>query len=404
MNRSNTDMMVNSDIRYLWLDYKSEILFFVVLSACMALSHWLSRFIPMDLFNGSITAIQNACTCSVCLFGAILMFTHAEGLRIRKAWGITLLVWGMADGLFLVQTYILRLPVLNIGDDAMTAFELLVANLLGWLLLIYPTEVLRPGWLNRQRTLQQLLPMCALVALDYLLPVDLSPIVALYPVMLFILVITHLRTYKIWCEENYSSMERVDIQWIVRYLLILLVIGLSLLYMYFTDNPARAFTQQWLLLLLFGYGTVEILFRPDPWIEARSNASAHSAISDQTDAESQQSQQPFAPYREVLETWMEQEKPYLNPDLRLTDLQRVLPINRTYLSQFINTEYGCSFYRFVTRYRIEEAKRLMREQPYLKMQDIAQQSGFSSAGVFSRTFIRETGVMPSKWVSPSNNS
>ena len=273
----------------------------------------------------------------------------------------------------------------------MTAFELLVANLLGWLLLIYPTEVLRPGWLNWQRTLQQLLPMCALVALDYLLLIDLSPVVALYPMVLFILVITHLHTYRIWCEENYSSMERVDIQWIVRYLLILLVIGLSFLYMYFTDNHARAFTQQWLLLLLFGYSTVEILFRPDPWVVARSNASVRPA------------QQPFAPYREALATWMETEKPYLNPDLRLIDLQRVLPLNRTYLSQLINTEYGCSFYQFVTRYRIEEAKRLMTEQPDMKVQDIAQQSGFSDRKVFYRTFTRETGSSPSEWMAKCRN-
>ena len=49
----------------------------------------------------------------------------------------------------------------------------------------------------------------------------------------------------------------------------------------------------------------------------------------------------------------------------------VLPINRTYLSQFVNSEYGCSFYMLVNRYRIAEAKRLMTEQPDLKIQDIA---------------------------------
>ena len=100
---------------------------------------------------------------------------------------------------------------------------------------------------------------------------------------------------------------------------------------------------------------------------------------------------------------MEQEKPYLNPDLRLIDLQRVLPINRTYLSQLINTEYGCSFYQFVTRYRIEEAKRLMTEQPDMKVQDIAQQSGFSDRKVFYRTFTRETGSSPSEWMAKCRN-
>ena len=94
---------------------------------------------------------------------------------------------------------------------------------------------------------------------------------------------------------------------------------------------------------------------------------------------------------------METEKPYLNPEFRLNDLRQVLPLNRTYLSQLINTEYDCTFYQFVTNYRIEEAKRLMKEKPDLKMQDIAEQCGFSSPVVFSRIFARETGETPSEW-------
>ena len=67
--------------------------------------------------------------------------------------------------------------------------------------------------------------------------------------------------------------------------------------------------------------------------------------------------------------------------------------------QLINKEYGCSFYQWVSGLRVEEAKRLMTEHPEMRMQDIAERSGFSSPGVFSRSFIRETGVAPSKWVS-----
>lgn len=95
---------------------------------------------------------------------------------------------------------------------------------------------------------------------------------------------------------------------------------------------------------------------------------------------------------------METEKPYLNPDFRLIDLRDVLPLNRTYLSQLIKNTYGCNFYQFVTNYRIEEAKRLLRENPYMKMQDVAEQSGFSSPTVFTRIFAKETGFLPSEWV------
>lgn len=72
-------------------------------------------------------------------------------------------------------------------------------------------------------------------------------------------------------------------------------------------------------------------------------------------------------------------------------------MNRTYLSQFINAEYGCNFYQFVTGYRIEEAKRLMREHPQMQLQEVAEQSGFSSPTVFSRIFSREVGMTPRDW-------
>ena len=94
---------------------------------------------------------------------------------------------------------------------------------------------------------------------------------------------------------------------------------------------------------------------------------------------------------------METEKPYLDPNFKLIDLMRALPMNRTYLSEFINTTYGCTFYQFVTRYRIEEAKRIMRENSELKMADVAARSGFSSQSAFSRTFTRETGQTPREW-------
>jgi AraC-like DNA-binding protein len=96
---------------------------------------------------------------------------------------------------------------------------------------------------------------------------------------------------------------------------------------------------------------------------------------------------------------MEKEKPYLNPGFKLIDMQAVLPMNRTYLSQFIHAEYGCTFYQFVNRYRIEEAKRLKSEYPELRAQDVSARCGFSSPTVFSRTFTEMVGVSPREWSS-----
>ena len=101
--------------------------------------------------------------------------------------------------------------------------------------------------------------------------------------------------------------------------------------------------------------------------------------------------------RQTLEQWMEREKPYTNPEFRLMDLQQVLPMNRTYLSRFLQTEFECTFYQFVNRYRIDEAMRLKMDNPDMKIGEIAARCGFSSPTVFTRTFTNITGITPREW-------
>ena len=378
-------------IHEIWSQYKEEALFAIILSALVVLRHWLSRFIPLALLFDIILPIQHSAIIAICALGAFLLFTHSDGVRARKASAWALLVWGVADSSILVQDYLMKFPILRIGSDALDAYTMLIGNLLAWILLIYPTETLRPGWLNWKRGILQLLPMVLLVALDYVVPFDLRWLVMLYPLALVLLVLAHLRKYRKWCEENYSSMDHIDAQWLVRYLSMVLIMGGSYLYICFSDNPGRVVTQNAFLFFLFCYSIEQILFREDPWQNMQSNE-------EQSDKETL----PDAAAR--LTEWMVQAKPYLNPDLRLMDLREVLPMNRTYLSQFIHDEFDCSFFQFVNRYRIEEAKRLLREEPSLTIEQVALRSGFSSRVSFTRVFTNETGLSPREWSAQCNIS
>ena len=394
-----TDNWQNYSFRHLWNDYKPEALFLLVLSACVAVGHVLAYFIPLRFITDILLPVQHGANIAVCMVGAWLLFRHSDGLRIRKACAYVLVVWGLANAGLLTQDYVFHLPVLRIGSAALNAYMLFVCNFLGWILLVYPTETLRPGWLNVKRAMSQLLPLVALVVLDYCVPVDLRVIISMYPVVLFVLVITHLHAYKVWCEENYSSMEHIDVQWIVRYLLMVLVLGLSYLYVAVSDNPGRVVTQNALLFFMFAYSIEQILFRRDPWSNVRGEDVRDTEEIQDEEAQDEEARSTKVTYaqRDELEHWLEAEKPYLNPDFKLMDMRAVLPINRTYLSQFINDTYGCSFYQFVNKYRIEEAKRQMQDHPDWKMADVAAQSGFSSQAVFSQVFSKETGMSPREW-------
>jgi len=51
----------------------------------------------------------------------------------------------------------------------------------------------------------------------------------------------------------------------------------------------------------------------------------------------------------------------------------------------------------VNTYRVEEAKRLMQENPRMKLAEVRTRSGFSSSVMFSRVFTRVTGLTPTEW-------
>ena len=102
-------------------------------------------------------------------------------------------------------------------------------------------------------------------------------------------------------------------------------------------------------------------------------------------------------YKRQVNAWFEREKPYLREDLRLTDLQRIFPISRSYLSQLFNRELGQSFSDYVNQFRIEESKRLMDTEPNVSIQEIAERSGFHSISTFRRAFQKCTGTIPSEY-------
>ena len=197
-------------------------------------------------------------------------------------------------------------------------------------------------------------------------------------------------------------MEHISVQWIIRYCIMLFIIGANYVYMCSGHGHERGFTQQWFVIFMLAYSTEQILFRKDPWANIVESGEFRDERSSQVESGEFNSPQDGLSGSEragLLTQWMEQQKPYLNPEFKLMDLRAVLPMNRTYLSQFINDTYGCPFYQWINGLRIEEAKRLMTEQPEMTIEEVSKQCGFSYRRNFSRTFVEITGMTPSEWRS-----
>ena len=94
---------------------------------------------------------------------------------------------------------------------------------------------------------------------------------------------------------------------------------------------------------------------------------------------------------------MEQEKPYLSSELKVSDLADRLDINSRTLSDCIRNSTGSTFANFINAYRIDYAKQLMRQQPDMKISEVFLSSGFANETTFFRIFKAVTGMTPNEW-------
>ena len=94
---------------------------------------------------------------------------------------------------------------------------------------------------------------------------------------------------------------------------------------------------------------------------------------------------------------MEQEKPYLSSELKVSDLADRLGVNSRNLSDCIRNSTGSTFANFINAYRIDHAKALMRQQPDMKISEVFLSSGFANETTFFRIFKAVTGMTPNEW-------
>ncbi len=110
----------------------------------------------------------------------------------------------------------------------------------------------------------------------------------------------------------------------------------------------------------------------------------------------------LADYNRITErliSYMDHEKPYLNPSLCLKDLSQNIQIPARNISQSIHVCLKSSFYDLINRYRVEEVKRRIREESsqHLSFLGIAYEAGFNSKSVFNEAFKKYAGMTPKQF-------
>ena len=104
-------------------------------------------------------------------------------------------------------------------------------------------------------------------------------------------------------------------------------------------------------------------------------------------------------YKEKLIVLMNNKMVYLNEKFSLNDLAIELSASRHHTSQVINEHFGVSFYEFINKYRIEEAKSLLLEDKGKgSITEIVYKSGFSNKASFYNEFKKYTNLTPKKFI------
>jgi AraC-like DNA-binding protein len=99
-------------------------------------------------------------------------------------------------------------------------------------------------------------------------------------------------------------------------------------------------------------------------------------------------------YRARLLQLVDDEQLYRQPDLSLPELARQVPCSVNHLSQVINAEFGMSFFEFLNRRRVADAKQLLTRDPDCYVLDVALQVGFNSSSAFYSAFKKAYELTP----------
>lgn len=101
---------------------------------------------------------------------------------------------------------------------------------------------------------------------------------------------------------------------------------------------------------------------------------------------------------------MENDKPYLDSEFNLSGFSQACQIPSHEISETLNGLMNQSFNDYINNYRVEEFKRLSKEEAYKNFTILAMafEAGFKSKATFNAAFKKITGITPSQYIKSAN--
>lgn len=223
-----------------------------------------------------------------------------------------------------------------------------------------------------------------------------------------LLSLIRIRKHKKELKYLFSFEKEVDLNWLIRLTYSFIVIILFGLLMF----GLFSFTELYNGLVfdyLFGLSYVGFVFTLGYFGYKQGRIFSHTTIvlegNTKIDHRINKVSRPINSAQEnaklatQLNTYIKDQKPWLNQKLSLYDLASELGMTSHQLSALLNDYLKTTFYDFINHFRVEEAKkRLKSNNNRLTILAIALESGFNSKASFNRVFKIKTGSTPSEYL------
>ena len=310
-----------------------------------------------------------------CIFGGATLLLRAGDNRAKRILGWGMFLWAFLAAIRLSVNLYLHKPKEAFHPDILIMGALVTATL-----ACYVIEVLRPGFLTCKRfflfispvvfgglayltyrlsggeihTYYSIREVFEYLNMDVLLRMTVFLLTLFYMILPVYLIARYSKDFNVFLAENVSDPEEYDLEWLRKTMIILIVLYGFYLVLLLTNTPLMYVIDKTVLLFVWYYFFYKALFLKVVVLE-HSFKSGWDLPYQEDDNDDDEHRVLSKRYAEEVSAWFEREKPYLREDLRLTDLQRIFPISRSYLSQLFNRELGQSFSDYVNQFRIEES-------------------------------------------------
>ena len=192
--------------------------------------------------------------------------------------------------------------------------------------------------------------------------------------------------YNATLRTRFSYVENINLNWL--YVIILSFLAILILWLY------NCLCRNWGAKLGYNIGSLVMwmfityfLSRHENVLDELNTAESHDRTNTNDDSESNND------VNVRIEQLLTQDRIYLNPRLKLSDVATMAATNRTYVSRFFNQDHESTFFDYINALRVEHACRMLTTTE-LTMDEVAEQSGFNSRATFNRVFRQFRGCSP----------